>query len=239
MSAELVIQQGPVKIYELLGSGDERRIEAMLTLYANLFPQYSHYLPRMRARAKRPCRNDRGHIVHYWLVEVDGKPAGFRTFRYIPHRRCGLAVTLAIDPDFRKIVIGEERLAVFVMYRCLDQIIEDAISNGGPPALGMVNEVESPRLMEHYIRNGLIELPVKYVEPIFSTSLRTQREEEFEKIEFEPMHLGFLANPELDTPKFTWDILTDFVLAFLVDHYGIPEEHPDIQSVLQSIPIMN
>lgn len=43
MPARLVVEDGNVSIYELLGSGDEKRIEAMLSLYGRLFPKYQHY----------------------------------------------------------------------------------------------------------------------------------------------------------------------------------------------------
>jgi hypothetical protein len=47
MPARLVIQKNNAAIYELLGSGDEQRIESMLGLYQSLFPQYQHYVQRM------------------------------------------------------------------------------------------------------------------------------------------------------------------------------------------------
>ncbi|HCK65832.1 MAG TPA: hypothetical protein DHW49_06180, partial [Anaerolineae bacterium] len=68
------------------------------------------------------------------------------TFRYVRHRHCGLAHALAIDPDFREIVVDDKKLSVFVIYECLNQIIRDAKQNGDSPVLGMVNEVETSRL---------------------------------------------------------------------------------------------
>lgn len=52
MTALLVKQEEKVEVYDLLGSGDELRIEKMLGLYQKLFPQYQHYIPRMRRRAQ-------------------------------------------------------------------------------------------------------------------------------------------------------------------------------------------
>ncbi len=236
MTAKPIFSQGPVVIYELLGSGDEKRIEALLALYAQLFPQYAHYVPRMRNRAKYPNENARGHVVHYWLAEVDGQPAGLRTFRYLPQRRCGLAHALAVHPDFRKAMAGEQRLPIYIIYRCLDQVIADAKALGDPPALGMVNEVEYDRLMSHYERNGLIKLPVTYYEPVFSGKPTSTRQEELDEIEFMPMHLGFLPNPDLGEPELDPEILVDFTLGYLVDHYGLPEDHPVVQEILQNIP---
>lgn len=231
-----VQQAGNVAIYELLGSGDTERIEKMLGLYAKLFPQYQHYVPRMRRRAQFGNEHREGHIVHYWLVEVDGQPAGLRTFRYVRGRRCGLAHSLAVDPAFRDVVANENRLAVFIIYECLNRVIQDAKERGDLPLYGMVNEVEPSRLMAHYINNGLVQLPLKYVEPIFPPEVDGRsRMDELANIRFSPMHIGFLPNPEVNIEKYTCEMISNFVKAFLVDHYGLPEEHPVVLDVLESI----
>ncbi len=231
MTAEIVLEQDSVTIHELLGSNDQERIEALLKMYAALFPQYAHYLPRMRARVEHPQKNERGHIVHYWLIEVDGQPAGLRIFRYIPARQCGIAQALAVYPEFRKVTVDGQRLARFIIYHCLDQIIADGNDPGTPPTLGMINEVESDRLMEHYIRNGIIKLPVKYKEPIFGSP-----EDNTDQVEFSHMSLGFLANPALAI-VYTKKRIMDFTMAFLVDHYGLAEDHPEVQLALESIQV--
>ncbi len=236
MSANEVVTEGNVTIYELLGSGDTDRIEVMLGLYAKLFPQYQHYVPRMRRRAQFGNEHRTGHILHYWLVEVGGQPAGLRTFRYVRGRRCGLAHALAVDPAFRDVLVRDKKLAVFVIYECLARVICDAHDRGDAPLLGMVNEVEPDRLMEHYARNGLVKLPVKYVEPIFPPELNGRsREEEVSMIRFSPMHMGFLPNPDAGITAYTHAMISDFALAFLVDHYGLPETHPAVQEVLKTI----
>jgi hypothetical protein len=238
MPVRLVTQKENTIIYELLGSGDEQRIESMLGLYQMLFPQYQHYVERMRRRAQYPNEHRENNIVHYWLIEIDGKPVGLRTFRYMRHRHCGLAHALAIHPDFREVIVDDKKLSVFIIYECLNQIIRDAKENGDSPVLGMVNEVETSRLMEHYERNGLIQLPLKYVEPIFSpASLGKSREEELAMIKFSPMHMGFLPNPDIKIETYTKEMITDFVLAFLVDHYGLPETHPVVLETLNSIKV--
>jgi len=238
MPVRLVTQKENTAIYELLGSRDEQRIESMLGLYQMLFPQYQHYVERMKRRVQYPNEHRENNIVHYWLIEIDGKPVGLRTFRYVRHRHCGLAHALAIHPDFRDTVVDDKKLSVFIIYECLHQIIRDAKENNDTPVLGMVNEVETSRLMEHYERNGLIQLPLKYVEPIFSPeSLGKSRDEELAMIKFSPMHMGFLPNPEIKIEKYTKEMITDFVLAFLVDHYGLPKTHPVVLETLNSIKV--
>jgi hypothetical protein len=236
MSLNPIRRSGNVAIYELLGSGDTERIEKMLELYAKLFPQYQHYVPRMRRRSQFENEHREGHIVHYWLVEVDGQPAALRTFRYVRSRHCGLAHSLAVDPAFREVIADDHRLAVFIIYECLNQVIRDAKERGDLPVYGMVNEVEPSRLMEHYIHNGLVQLPLKYVEPIFPSEVEGRsRLEELANTRFSPMHIGFLPNPEVKVEKYTCEMISNFVKAFLVDHYGLPEQHPAVLEVIETI----
>lgn len=236
MTARIVTSEGRITIYDLLGSGDERRIGDMLALYERLFPQYRHYIPRMKHRAQFGNEHREGHIVHYWLIEVDGKPAGLRTFRYVRRRGCGLAHALAVDPQFREEEAGAKRLSMFVVYECLAQIIRDAEERGDPPVLGMVNEVEPSRLMEHYQRNGLIQLPVTYEEPIFPPEAAGRtRADELDAVKFSSMHLGFLKNPGVRVESYTRGMVVDFTSAFLIDHYGLPEDHPKVIEILNSI----
>lgn len=236
MPAGLVFHEENVAIYELTGSGDIERIEAMLGLYQRLFPQYRHYVPRMRRRARFKSEHRPGHVVHYWLAEVDGQPAGIRTFRYVHSRSCGLAHALAVDPSFRDTRVRGKKLSIFMIYECLAQVIRDAAERGDPPPFGMVNEVEPEKLMEHYARNGLIQMPLKYVEPIFPPEAEGRsRAEELAMTVFSPMHMGFLPNPAVHVERYTKTMITDFTLAFLVDHYGLPEDHPVVVEVIQNI----
>ena len=240
MPARLVRQEGPAKVWSLLGSRDEARIEAMLGLYAKLFPQYAHYVPRMRRRAEFGEERRAGHVVHYWLVEVDGRPAAIRTFRYVRGRHVGLAHALAVDPAYRGVMVDGHRLSMFLVHACLDQIIADAKRLGDEPVLGMANEVESPHLMEYYKRNGILELPVKYVEPVFpaENGART-REQEIALVHFDPMFLGFLPDVLPGIRTYTSEMISNFALAFLVDHYGLPADHPQVQAVVESIPVLS
>jgi hypothetical protein len=238
MPARLIKQVKDVAIYDLLDSGDGSKIDAMFKLYRTLLPQYQHYIPRMKRRVNYVNEYRSGHTLHYWLVEVNGKPAGFRTFRYVRGRRCGLAHSLAVAPEFRELKVEGSRLSLFIIHECLDQIVRDACDKGDPSVFGIVNEVEPERLMEHYVRNGLVQLPIKYVEPIFPPEMSGRsRSEELAMTQFSPMHLGFLQNRELKNEGFSNEIVADFAKAFLVDHYGLPEQHAIVQKVISSINI--
>lgn len=49
------------------------------------------------------------------------------------------------------------------------------------------------------------------------------------------MHVGFLPNPDVKVEKYSHDMISDFVQAFLVDHYGLPEDHPAVLEVINTI----
>lgn len=226
-----------IAIHELLGSGDSARVETMLALYGKLFPDYEHYVPRMRRRSTLNPDARPGLIAHYWLVEADGKPVGLTTFRYVHARTCGLGISFALLPEARSISVDGKRLSVFIISRIMDQLLADAKQMGASSFLGMVTEIEHVELMNHYKRMGMLELPIKYVEPVFppENNGRT-RDDELKLVKFLPVILGFTPNPGIEQTRFDRATLVSFALSFLVDHYGLPEEHPMVQSVIQSIP---
>jgi hypothetical protein len=237
MASQLTQSEGNIKIWSLLSSGDTARIEAMLHLYAELVPQYAHYVPRMRRRAEHDEQQRLGHIVHYWLVEVDGQPAAFHTFRYVHERRVGLGHALAVKPAYRAVEVCGQRLSMYLASAARDQILADAKRLGDEFTFGMVKEVESSSLMDHYLKNSILELPIAYMKPVFPVEQpgRT-RAEELAFIHFVPAFLGILPDTTRGIPFYTSDLIANFALAFLVDHYGLPVEHRRVQSVLNSIP---
>src|SRR5512138_1067114 len=167
MSSQLIRSEENIKIWSLLGSGDPARIEAMLNLYTELLPQYAHYIPRLRRRAEWGEEHRLGHIVHYWLVEVDGKPAAFHTFRYVRKRRVGLSHALGVKPAYRSIYACWQPLSMYLLHASLDQIVEDARQLGGESTFGIVTEAEPSHLMDRYMEHGVLELPLAYVKPVF------------------------------------------------------------------------
>lgn len=236
MSAELISSDSGIKILELLGSKDQPRINAMLELYERFFPEYAHYIPRMRRRVEFPSKTRRGHRAHYWLVEYNDTPVGLSTFRYISSRKCGLGVSFALDPSVRSIKINEKPLSAFVISKIMEQLEIDSAAMGNTELFGLVTEVEHVRLMQRYKKFGMIELPIQYLEPIFPPETDYhQHKEKLSGINFIPVFLGITPNPEIPPKKFTHTIIKDFALAFLVDHYNLDENHPRVQEVIRSI----
>ena len=236
MSAEAIINNDQVKIFELLNSGDIPRINAFITLYERLFPEYAHYSLRLRRRTQLPSEARTGHKVHYWLIEYQNTPIGLFMFRYISSRKCGAGTALALDPGARGIKVNGKSLTAFLFEKVLSQLKEDALSMGHSKSFGMVAEIEHLGLMKRFEKLGMIELPVKYFEPVFPPEANElPREEVVDKIRFIPAHFTIMPHPESNHKSFSSKILKDFALAFLVDHYNLDENHYKVQEVLRSI----
>ncbi len=230
MSANWIVENSGIKIFELLGSNDENRITAMLSLYTKFFPDHAHYASRMRRRAKLPSASREGHLVHYWLIEYQNKPVGLTTFRYISHRKCGLGIAFALDPSVRAIKTDKMPLSAFVIAQILTQLKADSKKMGNSEMLGLVTEVEHATLMERYKKLGMIELPIDYYEPIFPPENAKNQE-----IKFVPVFLSIMPSPNAHYERFSVKNLTNFALAFLVDHYNLNENHIKVQEVLRKI----
>lgn len=232
MVADLVCSRDGINIYELLASGDEERLEAMLALYARFFPEYAHYVPRMRRRAQYPPEKREGHIAHYWLFEYEDKPIGLTTFRYIAERECGLGISFALEREMRSVRVAGRRLSAFVISQIMNQLKEDA-ARTDTKMYGLVTEVEHRSLMENYKKMGMLELPMQYFEPIYTPEQQGEDlQSRIEKLSFIPVILAIMPNGEFELSK---PLLRDFAAAFLVDHYELPKAHPMLQKTLNSI----
>ncbi|MDK1028473.1 MAG: hypothetical protein QGM50_09155 [Anaerolineae bacterium] len=236
MPKNAIYEDSQIKIFELLGSGDTKRIEAMMRLYRQLFPEYAHYTKRMEKRTAFPPERRSGQIAHYWLVEQNNKPIGFTTFRYLHKRKCAIGVAFGIETEARKQNIHDQRLSTFVTSEVMGQLERDSELLGAPDFWGLVTEVEHRDLMEHYKRTGMIELPIKYYEPIFPVESNGKSpQDRLEAVEFKVAILGIIPNPKVSIRNYVNNVLRDFALAFLVDHYGLPEDHEIVNSVTNSI----
>jgi hypothetical protein len=236
MPAEVIFSNDEVKVYELLNSGDLNRINAFLALYERFFPKYAHYTPRMRRRTQLPSQARTGHKVHYWLIEYQDTPIGLFMFRFISHRKCGAGTALALDSSVRGVEVHGKSLTAFLFKKVLNQLKEDALSMGHSEYFGMVAEVEHLGLMKRFEKLGMIELPVKYFEPIFPPETNElAKEEVIDKIRFIPAHFTIMPHANSNDKNYSPQLLKDFLLAFLVDHYNLEENHDKVQEMLASI----
>src|SRR3954469_16365958 len=64
-----------LSVHETMG-GDQNRRDAMLQLYAEIFPEYAYYLPYMAYKMEQSIDSDPAFIERWWLIEVEGRSAG-------------------------------------------------------------------------------------------------------------------------------------------------------------------
>ncbi|MDD2923485.1 MAG: hypothetical protein PHQ36_14460 [Anaerolineales bacterium] len=232
------IEEIGLEIHDVV-DGALARLDDLLDVYLDLFPEYARYIAVMRRRANRPPNATRPFIEHQWLALIDGRPAGLVVFKYNYKRNCGLGLDLGVRPDFRKTKAtyqGQTRLAKILIDLRHEQIARDAFSFGNPLPLGVLVEVESPKVVARFMEYGMQLLPIEYFEPpVTEDAFELVNLDEIEKTGFKPMHLG--AYP-IDRGEFNLEDpvqISRFIKALLIDHYGLLETHWAVRQALQSI----
>jgi hypothetical protein len=230
-----LVHADDLTIHDISG-GNVEHLEAMLDLMKALFPQYVYNLPRVRQRAYQAPDADARCINHQWLAEVDGHAAGLISFKYVHAYNLGLLVYLAVKPEYR--LPFEDvpcRLSEILLISALDQLQIDAQQSGRRGPVHLAAEVEYPELVERYKHYGFVELPVEYHEPPTSYEPGTFRPEmEAGADAYRPMYLGIFPARGATVDPADGDTLRSVLLAFYVEHYGLPEDHWAIQRALQT-----
>ncbi|MBN1812134.1 MAG: hypothetical protein JXA14_09890 [Anaerolineae bacterium] len=224
-----------ISIHDIIG-GNVERLDALLDIFVDLFPRYAHTLPRLHHKGQSPADANPRFIAHQWLVDIDHQAAGMVSFKYSPDRNLGLTVYIGIRPAYRQIRVKSSRLSEWLIASSIDQLQTDARATGRPTPTGMFLEVEPPRLVARYCEFGFIELPVEYFEPRFrQPRVGFGCPDDLSQVDFCRTHLGgFPLQSDISDPTDP-TMLADVILAFMVDHYGLPIEHWAVQRALHSI----
>lgn len=220
--------------HEVTG-GNPDRLEALLSLYRQMLPQYTQYLDVMRQRALRQQDSAIGPVEHQWLFELDGAPVGMTVFKYLPRRDCGLGLDLAVLPefrDFRHSSLGQ--LGEMINRLSLWQLAQDSAAAGRTAPYGLLAEVESERLVAHYTRRyGFVQLPITYHEP---PRVQAQGQAaEFKREAFREMFLGIFPSDGRSANLTEPATLINLVSALLIDHYQLPDNHWAVRAAVHSI----
>ncbi len=217
-------------------NGNTARLDDLLALYSEAFPDYQHYLPTMQRRARLSQNANPRFVDHQWLVEIHGQTAGLMVFKYLVQRNFGFLLDLYVDPEFRQFRLASySRLARALIERCIQQLTVDATAQGKTAPLGLIVEAKYPRLVTRYIEYGFVELPVDYYEPpTVMNHPWGQTHDQLNPDDFNRMHL--LVRPIQANYSAPLDLASaqEIVLACLVDHYRLPREHWAVQQVIDS-----
>ena len=147
----------------------------------------------------------------------------------MPQRNLGLGIYLAIRLAYRRLTFGpQRRLSEVLIAAARAQLRTDAATAGQPPPRGLAVEVEVPQLIPHYRAYGFVELPVEYQEV-------RRNAEDMQRMEFHPVQLGIFPLDGETISPYDPTLLANTVRAFLVDNYGLSEEHWVVRRALESI----
>ena len=235
-------------VHETIG-GDPIFQQRLLDLYAEFFPEYSYYLPYMAYRMSLDIDSDSGFIERWWLVEVDEQPVALRLFKYSLRRNCALVLGTAVRPEFRRYLVDSyDRLSNYLIDLSTEQINADARAAGRRPPIGVVSEFQLPddsmsaeeyayhqHIINRYKEIGCIQLPVDYYEPPHIVNRERYLTVSPSELHYNHMMLSILPIQGGGFDIRNRETTTDFALAFLTDHYKLPENHWVVRNAFESI----
>lgn len=231
--------KGIVRIYDVMGGKNTEYLDALLELYREFFPSYIPVLPKVREKALSPVNLDSRFISHQWVAVLEKEPIGLVSFRFETRQNLGLGLSLAIRPAYRSLAWDNyRRFSHFLNTQMVEQQEIDASMCGLPPLLGVAVEVEQltgpndprARLYEHYKEYGFVPLPITYHEPDSARNLLSSTEDNAH-----PMQLFILPVHIKENDIFSVDTLEWVINVFLVEHYGLSQDHWIVQEALKSI----
>jgi hypothetical protein len=227
------IKSAEIQIDDVVG-GNTHHLESLVALMGELFPDLVKYIPSIRRRAQQSATADPRFVAHQWIVQVEGRLAGICLFDYNIGRNCGMLNFLAIDRPYRQISFDEyDRLAHLLLELSLEQILQDALLWEAPPPVGLVLEVEVPKLVERYRDYGLVPLSVPYHEPIFPPAWTKYSDMvKLEEIRYAQAQLTVYPNPDHILQLAADDVQRELALAYLLDFYRLPETSWSVQQAL-------
>jgi hypothetical protein len=232
-----------IRIHDVV-DGDTAWLEPLLALGRAFFPDHAAMTARLRQKAAAPAAADPRFMHHQWLIEVTGQAAAAAgaamcCFSYVPARNLGLGIYLAVRPAYRSLpVAGHSRLAGWLHAAIGQQLASDAARAGRPLPWGLAVEVSVPALVAQYRRYGLRVLPIAYREPHFPEGWRPlDNLADLPPITWQPAELGLFPCAGRASDVAAPQLFTDIVAAFLIDHYGFPREHSEVQRMLATASI--
>jgi hypothetical protein len=230
-------------IYELTND-DWRRMKAMIDVFTQLMPEYSHYVTRLQESTEKTGPDHADHLHHVWLIEIDGRPAGMAAFEYVRRFNVGLGMDIAIFPSYRHYCTTDGRN---IAHAILDAMVEalqvDAQKYGSIPFIPMGGEVKYPRLLERFQSYGFIKLLVDYWEPpdisgesdIMGYEGTPAELEELKALGYQRMNLGIFIPKDVDFNIDDPSMWGRVVRGFHIAHYNLSEESRAVQIALHSI----
>lgn len=206
------------------GGWADRDLDDLVALLQECFPDHPHVAAELRANAARPpMHSDR--LVHQIVAIQHENPLGFIVIHANTARHIGLIHFLGIKKQARGTRINGTSLARNLVAAGVQAVYDDGVRLGLPLRYGVVAESE-PEWMPVWEHWGFAPLPVDYAEPYHGMHWPKYGQPSF----FE-MTLMRQGNPAYEVS--VEDATIAAVMAFSVDHYLLPVDHPRVAPMLR------
>ena len=202
-------------------SATDARIAELRAIHLSHFPDHPHVADEMELAA-RTGSFDPEVVVHQWLLLLDGEPVGEYIFHVNRRRGVMLRHFLAVDQPARKRL--PLRWIAAITARVQEQGDDDMAATGRP-LLAMMSEV-NPHHLDGWRRLGYRTLDIGYREPHHGKHWADFGEPTY--FEMSPCVKLTPAGEALPISE----VARAAVLAFLVDHYRLPEDDPTVVGIL-------
>lgn len=212
-----------ITIDDLVGGADPTDVDRLVALHEQMFPEYPYLRPALRRDAELP--GDRGDlVVHQLLISVDGESAGMLLLDCNLHRRVGIVLFVGLTRAARGLTIDGASLSAWLVTLVLAHLENDLTAHGLPtPGLGLIGEANIPAEVRLWRGIGLHQFDIAYAEPRGGW--------DWDRSDLHLRNIYILWLPPFGLSTTEIEALEPIArmagaAAFLLDHYGLPAEHP-------------
>lgn len=203
---------------QLARADRERLLADLIPIHAQYFPSYPHVIDELVEQA-RSGEYPAGERVHGWLVYRDGKPVGEWIMNVNLDRGIVMMLFGAIHREAR-IDLDREYLLRLVDFML--QKVDDIARAAGEELVGIILEADGPHI-PRWIEAGFFIADSDYREPIGGRGWGVDGDARF----FEAYSACVRPwGAGLDVP--CSDVAERALSALLIDHYGLPADHPQV-----------
>lgn len=214
---------------DLTSQQQSQIFEQLCEIHRRYFPESEHVINEWHQQlsiGKAPTNE----IVHPWLVLHDGRPVG--EWIVTVNLEAGVMLMLfgAVDADVRREYprswLGD--FLDFLVQRCVDE----ARALGHSLDVVML-ESEKP-LEQRWVSCGFELVDVTYRVPSLGMHWKQGTE-----IEFLKNHFAFIKFIDAQQAQPKSEYVSKAIRAFAIDHYGLPEDLPEVQTMLTHAEALN
>ena len=225
MSADIFANLGVLtglQAREVIGSADRADLDLLIAELVHYFPDHAHVAGELEQAWAGEWPDDQV-LVHGWLLDVDGRTAGFCIVHTNLRRGILVQHFIGMDPEVGRTL--PLRWVGYLMDALRDTAIEDG-DKAGVTILGQMGE-HYPEHLRAWSRFGYVALDIDYQEPMHGRHWADHSTSPT----FFPMIAMLRTTRAVDDLPLC-DVAVRGVEAFLLDHYLLPPDDPTVERIL-------